>query len=444
VLRPLDFLRRGPAVSFLLLSACGHIGIDLEADDGAADGSGANALLGTGGTLGSGASGGESGASGGESSSGGSGDGSSGGDGASGGTDGDGGVSSGGASGGGGSGGTTGTGGSGGTTGAGGQAGCEGHANADFSLAGWASEAGGTTGGKGGTTVTVWAGGQLQNELLTKNPLTPLTLLLNNTISPNNTGDDKIDIANVSDVSIIGVGDQGVFAGIGLRIINSSNIVIRNVHIHHVDIGEMDAISLAGPADHIWIDHCEFDAEFQSAPKGTYDGLIDAKANVSYVTYSWNYIHDSWDPILVGSTEMDTSDRRLTMHHNRIQNCDAGSPSFRGGNGHIFNNLYEDIATMGINSRVGACLRIESNVFSNVMNPWVSAFSASLGSAEIVCNRLDEASTFDFSAPDVSQVEQCVATVPYDYAAVLNETASVADLVTQHAGFGKLTDPEDF
>ncbi len=37
--------------------------------------------------------------------------------------------------------------------------------------------------------------------------------------------------------------------------------------IHHVDIGEMDAINLAGPADHIWIDHCEIRCRVQSAPK---------------------------------------------------------------------------------------------------------------------------------------------------------------------------------
>lgn len=440
MLRPLDILRCGPAVGLVLLSACGHIGIDLEGGDGALDGTGANALVGVGGASGSEAGGASSGgqptASGGESQVGAS----SGGTGSGGESAGDGGAGASGDSDPGASGGE----GSGGATRAGGASSCEGHAQADFSLAGWASEAGGTTGGKGGTTVTVWAGGQLQSELATKNPLTPLTLLVNNTISPANTGADKIDIANVRDVSIIGVGDQGVFDGIGLRITNATNIVIRNVYVHHVDIGEMDAIGLAGPADHIWIDHCEFEAEFQSVPKGTYDGLIDAKANVSHVTYSWNYIHDSWSPLLVGSTEMDTFDRKLTMHHNRVENCDEAAPSFRGGNGHIFNNLYQDIATLGINTRIGACLRIENNVFSNVMNPWASAHSPALGGAELVCNQLDEASLFDLSAPDVSPVQDCVATVPYDYSAVLNETASVAAIVTEHAGYGKLTDPENF
>ncbi len=162
MLRPLDFLRRGPAVSFLLLSACGHIGIDLEGDDGATDGSGAERSGGHRWNLEGTAPRAAKAAKAAASSSGGSSDGGSGGDSASGGADGSGGVaraeppvtegpvaavdSRGPES----------------------QAGCEGHADADFSLAGWASEAGGTTGGKGGTTVNVWAGGQLQSELSTK------------------------------------------------------------------------------------------------------------------------------------------------------------------------------------------------------------------------------------------------------------------------------------
>lgn len=437
--RPLDGLRLAPAFGVLVLASCGHLGIDLIGDGGPPAGTGAASIAAVGGEPGSGgtgagpAAGGTVGSGASPSADGGSD--ASGGSTGSGATTGAGGEPT---AGGGGTGG-----GSGGDAATGGATSCEGGTEADFSLVGWAEEAGGTTGGKGGDTVSVWAGGQLQNELANKNPLVPLTLLIQNTISQNNTGDDKIDIADVSDVSIIGVGDQGVFDGMGLRIIRASNIVIRNVHIHHVDVGEMDSIGLAGPADHIWIDHCEFDAEFQSVPEGTYDGLIDAKADVSHVTYSWNYIHDAHNPLLVGSTETDSFDRKLTMHHNRIENCGEGAPSFRAGNGHIFNNFYADIVTLGINSRMGACLRVENNVFSNVRNPWVSAHSAELGSVEHICNQVDENSIFESTA-DISPAPDCTATVPYDYSSVLTETSAVEALVKEHAGFGTLVDPEDF
>jgi len=435
VLRPLDALRLAPALGMIVLASCGTLGIDLDPDEGHLDGSGAATIVPVGGSPGDGGTGGEVG---------------SGGASAGGGGEASGGTASGGAEGGSGGDGSGGVPASGGTAGAGGgSAGsggepCLGHGEADFSLVGWATEAGGTTGGKGGQVEQVWSGAQLLAALANKSPFTPLTILVQNTITQANTGDDKIDIADVEDVSIIGQGTAGVFDGIGLRVIRASNIVIRNVRIHHVDIGEMDAIGLAGPADHIWIDHCELDSEFQSVPEGTYDGLIDAKDNVAYVTYSWNYIHDSWNPILAGSTETDLSDRKLTMHHNRIASCDSGTPSLRAGNGHVFNNLFEDIATFGINTRLGACVRIENNVFVRATNPWVSAFSATLGAAEVMCNEFDVDSIFDFEAADVSAAEDCVATVPYDYSSVLNETGAVAALVSGNAGYGKLEDPTAF
>jgi pectate lyase len=424
------------ALAMPVLASCGTLGIDLEGaataiiDGGASDGTGAKASGGT-----ATGSGGESAASGGT-------------DGAASGGEpaGDGGTDPGGGTGGVPStGGSSGTGGeTGGSGGSGGGETCGGGTDVDFGLVGWAAEGGGTTGGQNGTTEVAWSGTQLMNLLATKNPLTPLTIRVVSAITPANTGDDKIDIADVQDVTIVGQGEQGVFDGIGLRVIRASNIIIRNLHIHHVNIGELDSIGLAGPADHIWVDHCEFDAELEGAPKGTYDGLIDAKGTVSYVTYSWNYIHDTWDPLLIGSEETDISDRKLTMHHNRIEHVDSGAPSYRGGNGHIFSNVYTDVATIAINTRLGACLRVENNVFENAKNPWASAFSATLGGVDVDCNDLDDASVFEFASPDISMAETCEATIPYDYADFLTETGSVKAVVTENAGVGKLDDPEDY
>jgi len=435
VLRLPQLTRVASALAMVLLASCGHLGIDLEGgaiaiiDDGTNDGTGATSTGGT--TSSSGGDGADSG---------GSGAAAGGGEPAA-----DGGTDSVGGGGGnpsvGGSGGTgTGTGGD----GTGGDENCGGITDVDFGLVGWAAEGDGTTGGQDGTTEVAWSGSQLLELLAGKDPQTPLTIRVVSTITPENTGDDKIDVADVQDVTIVGQGDQGVFEGIGLRVIRAKNIILRNLHIHHVNTGELDSVGLAGPADHIWVDHCEFDAEFQGAAKGTYDGLIDAKGTVAYVTYSWNYIHDTWDPLLVGSEEMDKSDRKLTMHHNRIENVDSGAPSYRGGNGHIFNNVYKDVATIAINTRIKACLRIENNVFENAINPWASAFSPSLGAVDVQCNDLDATSVFEFSSPDISMAETCEATIPYDYADFLTETGSVATVVTENAGFDKLDDPEDY
>lgn len=83
---------------------------------------------------------------------------------------------------------------------------------------------------------------------------TPLTIYVDGTITPENTNDSKINVKDVSDVSIIGVGTRGELDGIGIKIWRASNIIIRNLKIHHVDTGDKDAISIEGrPTTSGWI-----------------------------------------------------------------------------------------------------------------------------------------------------------------------------------------------
>ena len=328
----------------------------------------------------------------------------------------------------------------------GGDPSCRGGSEPDFSLSGWATEAGGTSGGKGGQTITVSTGTELAQALEDKqDSSTPLTILVDGSITPANSGSlTKFDVKDVSDLSIIGTGAGAEFAGIGIKVVRASNIVLRNLKIFNVTIGDKDAISIEGPADHIWVDHCELHAEYQNVDKDYYDGLLDAKAEAEYITYSWNYLHDSWKTMLVGSSEDDTFDRKLTVHHNHFQNCNSRLPLFRGGNGHVFNNFFEDVVSTAINSRLGACLRVENNRFESVINPWISAYSDVLGGVDLVCNSVDDDSAFVREADDEHEPPNCSAVVPYTYDQVLNHVDHVADLVSTHAGVGKLSDPTDF
>ncbi|HMI93792.1 MAG TPA: right-handed parallel beta-helix repeat-containing protein [Polyangiales bacterium] len=320
---------------------------------------------------------------------------------------------------------------------------CAGDDGMDFALVGWAAAAGGTTGGKGGTAVTVSTGSALLQALSGKNAGTPLTIRVMGTITQANTGAEKIDVKDVQDVSIIGLGNGAELNGIGIKIFRASNVVIRNLKIHNVAIGDKDGISIEGPADHVWIDHCELYSEYPGVDKDFYDGLIDVKAESEYITYSWNNLHDSWKTMLVGSSEDDTFDRKLTIHHNVFRNCNSRMPLFRGGNGHVFNNLYDAVADTGINARIGACLLIEANVFEHSKNPWVSAFSDELGAGELRCNMTSADTTFAI-AGDVHELPTCDANVPYDYAAALNHPSKVATVVNAGAGVGKLANPEQF
>jgi hypothetical protein len=47
-------------------------------------------------------------------------------------------------------------------------------------------------------------------------------------------------------------------------------------------------------------------------------------------------------------------------------------------------------------------------------------------------------------ADDVHELPTCKASVPYDYAAVLNHPSKFTAVVNAGAGVGKLTNPEQF
>jgi hypothetical protein len=145
----------------------------------------------------------------------------------------------------------------------------------------------------------------------------------------------------------------------------------------------------------------------------------------------------------VGSSESDTYDRKLSIHHNYYNDCYSRLPLFRGKTGHIFNCYYSNIESTAINSRLNSCIRVEKNYFENVHNPWVSAYSDLLGGVELIDNYLVN-SPFDYSSSDTFEPYACEAEIPYNYEEVLNAVMDVKDLVMQHAGAGKLDDPIEF
>ena len=306
-----------------------------------------------------------------------------------------------------------------------------------FALVGYATINGNTTGGEGGTTVTVSTGTELQESIKNKGNQ-PLTIFIDGVITPQNSaGLSKIDIKDVDDISVLGLGNGAEFNGIGIKIWRASNIILRNLKIHHVDIGDKDCISIEGPSDHIWVDHCELYNEYQTVGKDDYDGLFDIKRSTDFVTFSWNYLHDSWKCSLSGSSESDTFNRHVSYHHNIYENANSRMPLFRGGTGHIFNNYYVDVVSTAINSRINACIRIENNYFQNVQNPWVSAYSDILGAVDTIGNvRIN--SPFNYSGSDTHQPLSCSLTPPYSYADQLFDANDLPAILRRNAGVGKL------
>ena len=294
-------------------------------------------------------------------------------------------------------------------------------------MVGFATLNGGTTGGQGGPTVTVYNGADLQNAIKQGGPR---IIRVAGTITPSNSGGlSKIDIKDVNNISILGNGSSGELNGIGIKITRANNIIIRNLKIHHVNTGDKDAVSIEGPVRNVWVDHCTLYNDLNH-DKDYYDGLLDAKKDSAFMTFSWNYLYDSYKTSLVGSSDSDNYDRRITYNHNYFRNCNSRLPSYRFGQGHVFNNYYYGIMTTGINSRMGAKLRIDNNVFENSDDPIGSWDSDNVGYWHLSGNQYINCTG---SMPTSSTTSY---NPPYSYS--LTATGSVKSTVTSGAGSGKI------
>ncbi|KUM53562.1 pectate lyase family protein [Rheinheimera sp. EpRS3] len=323
---------------------------------------------------------------------------------------------------------------------------------------GYAAENGGTTGGSGENKVeiTVCTGEEMINAIKNKDPNRPLTIWVNGTITLQNANDSRIDIKDVSDISIIGLGTQGEMAGIGFNIVRAENIIIRNLRIHHVraNMGAPgDGISMEGPVRNIWIDHNEIynsltvddPALTEDQVKDYYDGLVDAKGDAQFITISFNKFHNSWKTSLVGSSDSDNFDRTLTYHHNHWYNVNSRLPLFRFGKGHIYNNFYDGALESGINSRMGAVIRIEHNHFADMKNPVMSLYSQEIGYWQLIDN-IFENITWEESPDDGAVAgEDAESTgeldVPYNYSGNLIPVHNVKATVLSYAGVGVIDTP---
>ena len=248
----------------------------------------------------------------------------------------------------------------------------------DFSMVGFATLNGGTTGGAGGTETTVTTYDQLKAAVFGASP--KIVYVVGKIEVPG--GGDAIEVG--SNTSIIGIGNTAMISQVQLYLKNASNVIIRNIKFTAIGSNkgsDSDCISIAttssGKCSNIWIDHCEFFNETpirnpSSSQKDKYDGLIDIKKTSEYITISWCYFHDHYKGILVGFTTSDTYDRKITFHNNKFERIYSRLPSYRGGTGHIFNNYFvgstdaSGVFGDGVNTREAACLLVENNYFLNM------------------------------------------------------------------------------
>ncbi|MER7546369.1 pectate lyase [Actinomadura sp.] len=319
---------------------------------------------------------------------------------------------------------------------------------------GYATQNGGTTGGAGGQTVRATTGTAIHAALCNRaSSSTPITIQVEGTINHGNTSkvsgdscntaDDKIELKDISNVTIVGVGGGAVFDQLGIHIRQSSNIVIQNVTVRNVKKSGSptsnggDAIGMESDVRNVWVDHVTLEAS--GGEDEGFDGLFDMKNNTRYVTLSYSILRNSGRGGLIGSSESDTSNGFVTFHHNLYQNIDSRTPLLRAGTAHTYDNHFVGLSKSGINSRVGAHVKVENNYFEDSKDVLGTFYTDELGYWQVSGNIFDNVTWSrpgEENHPAGPNVQSNTSvSIPYSYS--LDGASCVPDIVSQTAGANK-------
>lgn len=386
----------------------------------------------------------------------------------------------------------------------------------DFSMDGFAAyegvpgsnwyRAGSTTGGAGGKVVKADNFSQLQAYLQATDPYIvivdhDITTGIKCYVDDLSTGrllDDQSGKSGVESVygerimvapnkTLIGVVDPAtglapLFSHITFVMQSVDNIIIRNCRFTmkgvpvlrtgenkivawrngaQVEVGDPDCIGIQADkvsaktnwGGHIWIDHCEF-FNGDAANKDRYDGLLDCKNNVQWMTFSYNYFHDHDKSCLWGKGDSDVYDncRTISFHHNFFDNIQGSRlPLQRGGHVHYYNNYMRGCED-GWDIRTGAVAYEEGCYFENTKSPIRSDRGGSLNISKAEgydciykgCNNLMEGYTNidgakiskSFGVTKTDWVPtQTVASYTQHY---LDKTVDVPAICEKYSGAGKV------
>ncbi|GAA5185398.1 polysaccharide lyase family 1 protein [Rugosimonospora acidiphila] len=321
-------------------------------------------------------------------------------------------------------------------------------------VTGYASQNGGTTGGAGGQTVRATTGTAIHAALCSRaSSSTPIIIQVEGTFTVGNTtkvsgdscntADGVIELKQISNVTIVGVGAGAVFDQVGIHIRESSNIIIQNVTVQNVKKSGSptsnggDAIGMESDVHNVWVDHNTLLAS--GGEDEGYDSLIDMKADTNYVTVSYNTFRNSGRGGLVGSSDSDLGNGPVTYHHNLYENIDSRTPLLRGGTAHIYNNYYVGLTKSGINPRAGGKAKVENNYFKDSADVLGTFYTDLLGFWQVSGNIYDNVtwtspgSENHPAGPD----PQSNTTISIPYAYTLDGASCVPAIVGQMAGANK-------
>lgn len=365
---------------------------------------------------------------------------------------------------------------------------------------------GGTTGGAGGKVVYANTFAELQAYLQAKDPYVVLVDhdittgikayvddLTTGRLCERQDGTEGVEttygerIRVTSNKTLIGIvnpetGEAPLFSRITFVMQCSNNVIVRNCRFTmngapilksgenkivawrngaQVEVGDPDCIGIQADetsaktdfGGHIWIDHCSF-FNGEAANKDRYDGLLDCKNNVQWMTFSYNHFHNHAKACLFGKGDSDIFDncRTISFHHNFFEEIQGSRlPLQRGGYLHYCNNYLlgcED----GWDVRTKAIGYVDANYFENTKSPVRSDREGSLNIRKDAgydciykgCNNLMEGYTnidgakINRSYP-VNVTDWLPAKVSPDYKInQIDKTADVPDIARKYSGAGKI------
>jgi pectate lyase len=319
------------------------------------------------------------------------------------------------------------------------------------SATGFATRNGGTTGGAGGPTVRAGTGTAIHAALCSRaSSSSPITIEVEGTINHGNTtkvsgnscntAADKIELKEISNVTLIGVGSGATFDQLGIHIRDASNIIVQNVTVRNVKKSGSptsnggDAIGMESTVRNVWVDHVTLEAS--GGESEGFDGLFDMKDNTQYVTLSYSILRNSGRGGLIGSSESDRSNGFITFHHNLYENIDSRTPLLRGGVAHIYNNHYLRLHESGINSRAGAQAKVENNYFEDSKDVLGTFYTDQAGTWQVSGNILDNVTWSgpggDTNPAGPNMQSTTSVSIPYSYS--LENASCVPNIVGQTAG----------
>ncbi|CAK5267853.1 unnamed protein product [Mycena citricolor] len=226
----------------------------------------------------------------------------------------------------------------------------------DVATVGYATLNGGTTGGSGGPTTTVTTLDALTTALTGS---AKKIVLISGTITGN------VALRVGSNTTVIGKTGSAL-VGVGLRVFREQNVIIRNVKISKVLAKAGDAIGVQ-EAHQVWIDHVDLSSDLDHS-KDFYDGLCDLTHGVTGITVTNSFLHEHFKASLIGHSDNNGAEDTaitVTMGNNYWRNLNSRTPSLRFGHGHVFNNVFDSNILTNINTRDGAQMLIQNNVFIN-------------------------------------------------------------------------------